>query len=477
MKKSYWIIIVLILIGGFYRLYDLGHDSYWIDESYTVLSAKNIGTYGVPQFDSGVHYNRALLQEYSLFVIGLIFGYGHVAMRILSALAGTLLIFIVFMFVRRYHDEITALIAAGLITFSYFMIAWSRQARMYIFVALFAVLAVYYYFAFLEKKRGRDLLFMLLFLIIGYTFNPIIAVVLLGIVIHYFIVRGKKAVIDLKKLYLSNKIVFTFVSLILIAAFVYFIVGFLLSLTFEKNYLNAYQYFLLSSQYYILFFAVIGLFSVKKMFNRNLFYLLTIFIAFISASFVISDLNFRYLFIAMPFLLVLASEGIVYLFGIYESRLYKIGVIIVIAAVFIVSGYAFLPQNSYALERGTPQPPFEDAYNFVKNIEGNYTLIVTQPAIAELYFKKADYWLAIPYENKGLEYLYNSTTGIEVYSGVQTIDSDDKLLLFNNSIIVIDDMGLDRLNSSTRDIVMNYTLLARYGTNYWNVAYIYGNIY
>lgn len=476
MKKTTWVIIILLLIllGGFYRVYALDNDSYWIDESYTVLASKNIGEYGVPMFDSGINYNRSLLQSYSLFIIGIIFGFGHIAMRILSALAGTALIYFVFLLVKKHHDEITGLITAGLVTFSYFMIAWSRQSRMYIFVALFAVLAVHFYFSYLKGNKGKDLLWMLLFIFLGYTFNPVIAVVFIGIILHYIILRREKSVVDLKKLYYNHKTVFVIVSLILIIGIVYFLIGAVSSMTFEKSYLDAYQSFLLSTQYYILFFAVIGLFGIKKNLEKNSFYFLVIVVAFLSASLIVKDLNYRYLFIVLPFLYILASQGIMYLIGIYKNKFYKIGMMLVIIAIFIISGYIFLPQQTYHLELGTPQPPFEDAYKFVKNMNSdNYTLIVTQPAISELYFKKADYWLAISYEDRLSNMAYNKTTGVESYTGIQTIDSAEKLLEIDNALIIIDDMGLDRLNSETRELVMNYTLLASFGDKYWDSVYVY----
>lgn len=474
MKVSYWIIIVLILIGGFYRFYDLGHDSYWIDESYTVLAAKNIGTYGYPAFDSGVSYISALPQEYLLFIIGSVFGYSEIPMRLLSVIAGMVLIWAVFLLARKFHDEITALIASGLVTFSYFVIAWSRQARMYIFIALFAVLAVYYYFKFLEKPNWKDFGLLFLFLFLGYVTHPSILIVLAAMLVHYVSVKKKTLFSDLKNLYSKNKKMFMLILLIVVIVAISFIIRTLSGLELIRNYSAAYENFLLSSQYTILFFAVIGLFGFKNKLIKNSLYFIVLLLAYILASFFVPYLNYRYLFVALPFLFILCSEGIMYIISLYKSISYKVAASFVIIVIFVVSGFFVLPQSHYALEVGTPQPPFRDAYAYVNALEYS-TLIVTQPAIAELYVGKADYWLAISYENRveTIMYLYNSTTGVERYSGIQTIDSLDKLRSISDFVLVIDDMGLQRLSTDMRDFVLNLTLVETFGYTYWNTVHVY----
>ncbi|MGV8151312.1 MAG: glycosyltransferase family 39 protein [Candidatus Woesearchaeota archaeon] len=477
MKLTYWILIVLILVGGVYRLYDLGHDSYWIDESYTVLAAKNIGTYGYPQFDSGVSYISALPQAYSLFIMGSVFGYSEIPMRILSAVAGMALIFAVFLLARRFDDDKTALIASGLITFSYFMIAWSRQARMYIFVTLFAVLAVYYYMKFFEKHNLQDFSLMMLFLLLGYFTHAPILIVIAGMIIHYVILKRAYLIKSTFEYYKRDKKTFFIFAVLIFGIAAFFIVRHLLHLEFVRDYSLSYRNFLLNSQYLILFFSVIGLFGVKKDLFKNSLYFIIIVIAYLLASFFVPYLNYRYLFIVLPFLFILASSGIVYIINMYKNNFFRIGMIAVILLLFILSGFFFLPKSSYALELGTPQPPFRDAYDYLESMITDETLIVTQPAVAELYYGKADYWLAISYENRDatMQYLYNSTTGIERYSGIQTIDDVDKFLLMNNYVIVIDDMGMQRLSNNMRDVVLGCELLETFGDTYWNRVYVYAH--
>ena len=91
------LLAVLVVWGFALRVYDLSYHSYWMDESYSVLSTKNIDRYGMPMFDSGTRYLRHLPYSIVLFVFGR-FGYDEGIMRFPSVIFGTLLIAAVFFY-------------------------------------------------------------------------------------------------------------------------------------------------------------------------------------------------------------------------------------------------------------------------------------------------------------------------------------------------------------------------------------------
>ncbi len=83
-KKVLILLAVLVTWGFALRVYDLSYHSYWMDESYSVISTRNMEKYGVPMLDSGTRYFRHL--PYSLVLFGATrFGYSEEVTRFPSA--------------------------------------------------------------------------------------------------------------------------------------------------------------------------------------------------------------------------------------------------------------------------------------------------------------------------------------------------------------------------------------------------------
>ena len=130
------VLIVIVLFGLFLRVYDLGEQSIWIDESYTINAALAVHENGVPLLDSGKYYWRGVLSTY-LISFFLLFGINEFNARIVSVLFGTLFIIGGYFLGREFHSKRAGLIMSFLLAFSYWQIAWSRQARMYIQLTFF----------------------------------------------------------------------------------------------------------------------------------------------------------------------------------------------------------------------------------------------------------------------------------------------------------------------------------------------------
>jgi len=260
------LLIVLLVLGFGYRIYDLGRDSYWIDESYTVLASKNIEKYGYPKFDSGKDYWSGFPQSYSLFIIGQIFGYGHVPMRALSVLFGTGFILLIYFLIKEQFDEKTALLTAFFVAFSYIEIAWSRQARIYILMQFFLFLNISLYDYFLKKRKNRYLLLLLASILISIAIHPAGLLIPGVLFLHYILVKRKSAHKEMFSHLKDLRIkpwMFVIV-LALMSVIIYFVYKELMRYEIVANYVNLYIGFLFSNHYIFMFLAVIGLFAYKE---------------------------------------------------------------------------------------------------------------------------------------------------------------------------------------------------------------------
>ena len=106
MRRNYCWIILLLLISSLFliRVYDLSGQSIWIDESYTIEAAKNIGEYGHPVLGSGRDYHRELPNSYALFLSGSVFGFNEFGMRLPAVMFSLATLVIIFLYCRRLFD-------------------------------------------------------------------------------------------------------------------------------------------------------------------------------------------------------------------------------------------------------------------------------------------------------------------------------------------------------------------------------------
>ena len=136
-----WIVVLLVLLGAFLRFYRLGAQSLWVDELLTISAANIGGTLGRGALSNIQGPLHAVLIH---FIARL--STSEVALRGLSALAGTATIPVVYLLGRDMAGRRTGLVAATLITVSPFAVWYSQEVRNYallIFLASVSTLAAW----------------------------------------------------------------------------------------------------------------------------------------------------------------------------------------------------------------------------------------------------------------------------------------------------------------------------------------------
>lgn len=110
---------------------NLSGPSLWHDELVHVFVARSILENGLPQLPSGMLYENANLYNYALAGFVWLFGHGEAAVRLPAALFGALSTALTFLVLRPLLGKGPALLAAVLLAWSPWQIAWARQARFY----------------------------------------------------------------------------------------------------------------------------------------------------------------------------------------------------------------------------------------------------------------------------------------------------------------------------------------------------------
>jgi mannosyltransferase len=164
-------IILVILLGGFLRTYDLGKESLTLDESQSVWQASHsvefIKNYSAQNVHLPLHN---LILHYWMSV----FGSSEISIRVVSVIFGMLTLPVMyFLSYEITKSRQTALLTLTISAISPFWVWYSREIRMYTMLALFTSLS---YLTFLRVLRtGKRT-----------TIFAYILVNIIGVFTHYF---------------------------------------------------------------------------------------------------------------------------------------------------------------------------------------------------------------------------------------------------------------------------------------------------
>ncbi len=147
-----------MLVAFALRVYALSAQSLWNDEGTSValssLSLQAITNGAARDIHPPLYYY--LLHFWMPLVGNPSAGSGEYAVRFLSVIAGVLTVAVTFRIAYEFFDKELAIIAAYLAAFSPFQVYYSQEARMYIWVTLFAAVSVWAMGMMLKRVNRQD---------------------------------------------------------------------------------------------------------------------------------------------------------------------------------------------------------------------------------------------------------------------------------------------------------------------------------
>jgi uncharacterized membrane protein len=188
-KKIEIILISLILVGAIIRFWNIGFQYMTCDEEFTIgfsglgITAGQIFIQSLSQdFTPPLYYLAAHLSM-------ILFGETAEAIRYPSAIAGILLIPVMYFIGRDYKDELLGLILAGFTTIFYNFIYYSRYGRSYSLALLFFSIAFYYFMRLLKGDKKSSIPFGIFALLCLWT--HLYTAIPLGVMILYLLWEQK----------------------------------------------------------------------------------------------------------------------------------------------------------------------------------------------------------------------------------------------------------------------------------------------
>jgi mannosyltransferase len=150
------ILLLILALGALLRIVNLGSDSIWLDEAYSIQFARlPVAQLLDETASSDVHPPLYyLLLHYWIKL----FGDSEAAARALSALFGILAILVIYRLAAFLFDRATGLLSALLLALSLFHIEFAQEARMYALLALLSLCSLYFFLRLFDEQRRASAL-------------------------------------------------------------------------------------------------------------------------------------------------------------------------------------------------------------------------------------------------------------------------------------------------------------------------------
>lgn len=150
-RKLKFLLFVAVILASALRIYRLSYQSLWLDE---VLNANWSGLPSVSRIIQFLSTNDNSPPLYYLFLhFWMKLGSGEFMLRLPSAIAGVIAVFIIFRISETLFDRNTGLIAAFLAGASPFYLWVSQEARMYAFLSMFSLFSFYFFIRAIKENK------------------------------------------------------------------------------------------------------------------------------------------------------------------------------------------------------------------------------------------------------------------------------------------------------------------------------------
>jgi len=452
-KTTIIFIIVVILFSFILRVWQLNKPSLWIDEGFTINASLTIIEKGVPVLDSGLPYKNGVFYNYlvaGLMKIKDFDPFSPWQARLPSVFFGVLSVLVVYFLSKHLFNKNVGLVSSVIMAFSYWEIAWSRQARGYVALQFFLLLSFYFLWKWLEKKDFKFLVFFFLSLFFSFLSHHLAVVFIPGFILIALLFPKKR---------ISFRQWIFFFSIFAISLFLFRYMASIPKIDFY-NYFPHYNRFI-KNELWIFFLGTLGglflgIFDKKKYATVSLF-LITISSYFFIAGF-INVIHYRYLFPLFPFVIILSCYFVVRFFQIIQNilriknPLFSFIPSIVLIVFLSFPHLNFIPKENYLLEYGSPQPNFKEAYLFIKeNRKTDDMIISPYTHLSKIYLNDEGFWLPTSLSGRKEEIEGRTINGRDYYTNAPIVSNDKELLEIINSksgYIIIDQMAKNRINKT-----------------------------
>lgn len=215
-------LVVVVLVGIYFRLKGLNRWPLALDEYYVVRSIQNILEKGIPEFDAGGYYSRGIIYQY--LTAGLVWTGLQIefASRILPVIFNIAAIPALFRIGKKISGNTTAILLIIFFSLSLWEIEISRFARMYTFFQTVFIWYLLFYYKYLFEDDEKAIYWTFgLSLLSVFIYEASIFLVVFNFLLFFWDQNTKSFEINFEGF--KNRVGLLFLSLIIFIVAFYFI--------------------------------------------------------------------------------------------------------------------------------------------------------------------------------------------------------------------------------------------------------------
>ncbi len=378
--KKEFILFLIIVVGIFFRIYNLNFDNLWYDEIISFWVANPSFSFNETILFHNQIETASVLYNLILKSFFQIFSYNTYNGRLLSAIFGIISIFTIIYLDRQINRNNSYIFSAFLISFNIFLIGYSQELRNYSLFFLSNTLTLIFFIKYSQNINNiKNLLIFSLMLFINIVIHPF------GLILLFSILFYELISIYFKKKF-SILIIVSLLAILIFSSLFYFKL-FTSTTTLETDYwwmknpsLSFYTNFYFSNYFgsrlvggihlMVLFYLIIKNFNEIRKINC-----LTLFLIIIVFSYLIPIL-FGYLFKPtilpryvmfniIPIVLIISS-----LLFRYESKKIKLSIITLLALITIGNHFTEQTIKQLYQARAPSKPEYVNAIKYMN--DSNY---------------------------------------------------------------------------------------------------------
>jgi 4-amino-4-deoxy-L-arabinose transferase-like glycosyltransferase len=424
-RRKIYLLALIVVSGLAFRIHVSQIYPLWNDEAITANAAIAVKNLGLPIFQSGYEYWRSFPYTFAVSLSSHLFGNSELALRIPSIIFSGLSVILTYRLAGKIYSPLTGLTASAVMFFSAYHIAWSTQVRAYIMFQLVYLAAVYLIYLYGETGERKYLSLLFAAALLAIYINITGYIIPFIFLTYYFYISLYEKQFEIRRLVLLT-----------VLGLIFLVLGPLSPesifdwLSWQRHNPRFYYTLLFSKIPLLLCFSALGLFTgIKDELKPTFLLLASVLPASLIFILFVEGVSPRYLFFTVPFLAILAGNGIerisVKLSGLFDKEYISVGRIAAVLTIALVL-FGLL---SFTVADFRPHPADKSVYEHLDRNAGKDDAVITQwTPVMVYYFRPPDYVLygdkeSVPLDTRQ-DYIFN---GSELYSGADFIDTAEGL--------------------------------------------------
>ena len=161
------LLLLIIFAGAFLRFYNLGKESFRVDEATTAITLKN---YSLKEIFMNTFFKGQILPGYltsnldfSVYYLLLkiwsdVFGINEISLRAFSAIFGSLSIILIYLLAKELFNSKIGIISTLIFSLNVVLIERSQEARLYSFIVFIVLLSAYLFLKYQKTNKNKYLI-------------------------------------------------------------------------------------------------------------------------------------------------------------------------------------------------------------------------------------------------------------------------------------------------------------------------------